>query len=147
MKLFLLLTIFSIASFAQSFSMDAVNIGGDIKIFIQDITLNQSAYELKLKKILKEGINIKHKEFVHNGESYVINIFANQKVLEKEEITAESTVCKRNGLEEHLFQIKSEVSFSISIGVIEQGFLKNINVLEGIENIQYQKRINFRCRH
>ena len=144
MKSLLFIALFSLASFAQNFHMQAVNQGNNIKIQIQDVSTMDYVYEFQLKKILKEGINIKHKEFMFNGQDYVVNIFANQKFIQKSDINPENTQCSRN-MKRITYQINAEISFSISVGKIEFGFLKNMNVLEGIENIQYRQTRRFRC--
>lgn len=147
MKVVFLLMILTSASFAQSFAMKAINVGNNLQVEVSDRDENTVVFKFALRKLLKEGINIKHKSFMYNGENYVINIFANQNYLEKKDINPTLRACKKNTMEQRTYNIQAEISYSISLGVVEQSFLRNINVLEGIENIQYQKKQSFRCRH
>ena len=147
MKILALTILFSISLFAQNLELKATNTGSNIEVRVVEAKKQIQVYRFQLKHILTEGINIKHKSFSYNGENYVINIFANQNYLEKDDLTESATQCSSNGYEEKMYNILSEISYSISLGVIEQGFLKNLNVLEGIENIRFAKRVTYKCQH
>lgn len=147
MKILVLIMTFSLFAMAQNFELKANNTGSNLEINVIDNAKKVNVFNFQLKHILTEGINIKHKSFSYNGEEYVINIFANQNYLEKNNLNPELKKCNSRGYEEIMYNILSEISYSISLGIIEQGFLKNLNVLEGIENIRFNKRVNFKCQH
>jgi len=148
MKLILLLTTLSVFAFAQEFQLKSKNTDSNVEIQVIDSKTGQDVYSFKLKYLLHEGINMRHESFKYMGHEHVINIFANQRYLSKVDLRKIDPVdaCVNASNYERLYNINSEISFSISLGTISNGFLKQIDVLEGVENIEFKKRVTFRCR-
>lgn len=148
MKLLVLLMTLSVFAFGQDFELISKNTESNIEIVVIDRKTNEDVYSFKLKYLLREGINMSHESFKYMGQEHVINIFANQKYISKIDLRKIDplSACVNASDYERLFNINSEISFSISLGTILNGYLKQIDVLEGVENIEFKKRVTFRCR-
>ena len=144
MKVFIIsiLLLFSVG--AQTFEMKSVNTKSNIDILIID-NKTVKVFSIKLSLAKNEGINILHRTFKYMDKEYVVNIFANQKYISKKVIKGDDSNCQLNMLHEKLLDIKSEISFSISLGYVADGFLNPLDVEEGIETIDFKKRVKYRC--
>lgn len=147
MKFLMFILLITSVSMAQNkLFLSSNNTGDNVNI---DVSVkNKSILNLDLRNMLQEGINMKHRSFNYAGERYVLNIFANLNIIDKNEINKidVASACSRNKSYRKLFDIKSEISFSISLSVIDNGYLKQIEVVENKEIIEYKKSYTYRCK-
>jgi hypothetical protein len=147
MKILIIALALSFLTMANdSLRVKSQNIGSDIEISVVDG--DKSILKFTLLEMLREGINLKHRKVNYEGQRYVLNIFANQEIIEKTDLnnTNVEAQCKHYKTYKKLFDIKSEVSFSISLGFIDNAYLRQIDVVENKDIIKYKKRYTYRCR-
>lgn len=147
MKFLMFILLITSSTMAQNKLILSSNNSGD-NVHITVSVKNKSILNLNLRNILQEGINMKHRSFSYAGERYVLNIFANLNIIEMNEINKidVASACNRSKSYGKLFDIKSQISFSISLSVIDDGYLKQLEVIENKNIIDYKKKYSYRCK-
>jgi hypothetical protein len=146
MKILSIMLFLSSVLFAGEFQLKAKNIGDDIAISVSNGS--KDIQKFNLRNMLQEGINMKHRSFKYNNQNYVLNIFANMNFIEKNELSQieRDIQCSRSKSYQKTYEIKSEISFSISLALVDNGYLRQLEVVENKDLIEFKKRFTYRCK-